>query len=157
MESTLSFSDAHNIIDTFEQKIKNEIPSIKRLTTHIETEHDDVDSSLGNEDENIDLHLINKIKNDALFVDGVSDCKDIAFVNLNSDLHVTLTIKIPSFYSLKNKNIKDIHDKDSIQNNHHESNDMVSINEAHDIATKVQNQIIAMIGASRVIVHTEPA
>src|SRR3954453_14205759 len=155
MESTLSFSDAHNIIDTFEQKIKHEIPSIKRLTTHIETEHDDVDSSLGNEDENIDLHLINKIKNDALFVDGVSDCKDIAFVNLNSDLHVTLTIKIPSFYSLKNKNIKDIHDKDSIQNNH-ESNDMVSINEAHDIATKVQNQIIAMIGASRVIVHTEP-
>ena len=34
---------------------------------------------------------------------------------------------------------------------------MVSINEAHDIATKVKNQIIAMIGASRVIVHTEPA
>jgi cation diffusion facilitator family transporter len=154
MESSLSFSDAHKIIDTFEQKIKNEIPSIKHITTHIETEYDDVDSSLGYEDEKIDLHLLNKIKNAALSVNGVSDCKDIALVNLNSDLHVTLTIRIPSSYALKRGNIKNNYDEDCIQNNNSENK--ISINEAHNIATKVQNQIVAMTGASRVIVHTEP-
>lgn len=31
-----------------------------------------------------------------------------------------------------------------------------SINEAHEIATKVRNKIIVITGAARVVVHTEP-
>ncbi len=86
MDNTPSFSDAHEIINIFEQKIKNEIPSIKSITTHIETEHENIDSSLGHEAQ-IDSYYLDKIKNAALSVDGVSVYKDIALVNLNTDLH----------------------------------------------------------------------
>jgi divalent metal cation (Fe/Co/Zn/Cd) transporter len=96
VDNTLSFADAHNIVDRFEQKIKYEIPSINQITTHIEIEND-IDSSLGyeQEEEKTDTHLLNEIKNAASFVKGVIDCKDIALVNMGSDLHITLTIKIP--------------------------------------------------------------
>jgi cation diffusion facilitator family transporter len=148
MDDNLSFGDAHEIIDTFEQKIKNELPFIKQITTHIEIEND-VDSTLGFEDEQqTDSHLVNEIKNAALSVNGVRDCKDIALVNVGSDLHITLTIKIPSFSRRKNKK-----NNDSIENNNETK---TSINEAHEIATKVQNKIIVITGAARVVVHTEP-
>jgi cation diffusion facilitator family transporter len=148
MDDNLSFGDAHEIIDTFEQKIKNELPFIKQITTHIEIEND-VDSTLGFEDEQqTDSHLVNEIKNAALSVNGVRDCKDIALVNVGSDLHITLTIKIPSFSRRKNEK-----NNDSIENNNETK---TSINEAHEIATKVQNKIIVITGAARVVVHTEP-
>ena len=148
MDNTLSLGDAHNIIDVFEQKIKNEIHSINQITTHIETEND-VDSSLGFEEEHqTDSHLVNEIKNAALSVNGVRDCKDITLVNLGSDLHVTLTIKISSFSWRKNEK-----NEDSVKNNNETK---MSINEAHEIATKVQNKIIVITGAARVVVHTEP-
>jgi cation diffusion facilitator family transporter len=139
MENTLSFDDAHNIVDEFEQKIKNELPSINKITTHIETEND-IDSSLGYEqkEEQTDSHLLNEIKNAALSVNGVIDCKDIALVNLGSDVHITLTIKIKTYSSNNSRN-------------------KMSIEEAHDMSTKVQNKIIEITGAARVVVHTEPA
>jgi cation diffusion facilitator family transporter len=142
INNTLSFDDAHRIIDAFEQKIKNELHSINQITTHIETESD-VDSSLGYEEGQVDSHLLNKIRNAALSVNKVINCKDIALINLGSDLHITLTIKISSCSLSKDEKDKVIRDK-------------MSINEAHDIATKVQNKIIDRTGASRVIVHTEP-
>jgi len=92
---------------------------------------------------------LNEIKNAASCVKGVIDCKDIALVNRGSDLHVTLTIKIPT-YSLR-KTKKDV--VDTVENNNETK---TSINEAHDIATKVQNKIIAITAAARVVVHTEP-
>ncbi|HEX5519146.1 MAG TPA: cation transporter dimerization domain-containing protein [Candidatus Nitrosocosmicus sp.] len=139
MENTLSFDDAHNIVDEFEQKIKNELPSINKITTHIEIEND-IDSSLGYEqkEEQTDSHLLNEIKNAALSVNGVIDCKDIALVNLGSDVHITLTIKIKTYSSNNSRN-------------------KMSIEEAHDMSTKVQNKIIEITGAARVVVHTEPA
>jgi cation diffusion facilitator family transporter len=139
MENTLSFDDAHNIVDEFEQKINNELPSINKITTHIETEND-IDSSLGYEqkEEQTDSHLLNEIKNAALSVNGVIDCKDIALVNLGSDVHITLTIKIKTYSSNNSRN-------------------KMSIEEAHDMSTKVQNKIIEITGAARVVVHTEPA
>jgi cation diffusion facilitator family transporter len=139
MENTLSFDDAHNIVDEFEQKINNELPSINKITTHIETEND-IDSSLGYEqkEEQTDSHLLNEIKNAALSVNGVIDCKDIALVNLGSDVHITLTIKIKTYSSNNSRN-------------------KMSIEEAHDMSTKVQNKIIEITGAARVVVHKEPA
>ena len=150
VDDTLSFDYAHDIIDSLEQKIKNEIPSIHQITTHIETEND-IEASLGFEEEEqqTDSHLINEIKNAALSVARVSDCKDMALVKLGADLHVTLTIKIPAYYMKKSK--KDF--EDSAKDN---NKIKTSINEAHDIATKVQNKIIEITGASRVVVHTEP-
>jgi divalent metal cation (Fe/Co/Zn/Cd) transporter len=92
--------------------------------------------------------LVNEIKNAALSVNGVRDCKDITLVNLGSDLHVTLTIKIPSFSWRKNEK-----NEGSVKNNNETK---MSINEAHEIATEVQNKIIVITRAARVVVHTEP-
>ena len=40
IDSMLDLKTAHNIIDDFERKIKEDISNIKDITTHIETEVD---------------------------------------------------------------------------------------------------------------------
>ena len=131
MDNSLYLETAHGIIDDFEKRIKLEIPNILHITTHIETESD-VELSIGFE-KTVDESFLEKIKSVAISVKGVVDCKDISLVNVGNELHITLTIKIV------------------------EGDDKISINQAHSIATDVQNKIIANTDASRVIVHTEPA
>ncbi|MGN6615443.1 MAG: cation transporter dimerization domain-containing protein, partial [Candidatus Nitrosocosmicus sp.] len=87
IDSNLDLNTAHDIVDDFERKIKEDISSIKNITTHIETEVD-IESTIGKE-EIIDQHLTNKIKSIALSVDGVSDCKDIALVFAGNEVHIT--------------------------------------------------------------------
>ena len=130
MDNSLNLKDAHSVIDDFEKRIKEEIPNIKQVTTHIETELD-IDSSIGYE-KTIDQSFLEKVKDIALSVNGVTDCKDISLVNVDTDLHITLTIKIVA------------------------SDSKISVDQAHGIATAIQNKIIANTGASRVVVHTEP-
>ena len=145
IDSVLDLKTAHDIVDDFERKIKEEISSIKNITTHIETEVD-IESSIGKEETTIDQSFINKIKNIALSVDGVSDCKDIALVFAGNEVHITLTIKLNPLYIKANKDV----DKDNFDNK------KLSVVLAHKIATDLQNKILENTDATRVVIHTEP-
>ncbi len=64
-------------------------------------------SSIGKE-EKTDQTFLDKIKNIALSVKGVSDCKDVALVFAGNEIHITLTIKLNySYVKTENKNYKD--------------------------------------------------
>lgn len=151
IDSKLDLKTAHDIVDDFERKIQKEIPRIKTITTHIETEVD-IETSIGKE-EKTDQTFLDKIKGIALSVKGVSDCKDVALVFAGNEIHITLTIKLNhSFVKMgSNGNNTDSVDKDSIQRD-----DGLSVVTAHQIATDIQNLILKNTAASRVIIHTEP-
>jgi divalent metal cation (Fe/Co/Zn/Cd) transporter len=78
---------------------------------------------------------LEKIRNIALSFNRIVDCSDIGIVDNSGELHITFTVKLK---------------RDPEKNT-------TSIEDAHKIATNIQNQIIKETGASRVIVHTEPA
>ncbi len=145
IDSMLDLKTAHDIIDDFERKIKEDIASIKNITTHIETEID-IENSIGKE-EKTDQSFTNKIKDIALSVNGVSDCKDIALVFAGNEIHITLTIKLNPAYIKMDNNIKLEHDS---------FNKNLSVVTAHQIATSIQNLILENTGATRVVIHTEP-
>ena len=145
IDSMLDLKTAHDIIDDFERKIKEDIASIKNITTHIETEID-IETSIGKE-EKTDQSFTNKIKDIALSVNGVSDCKDVALVFAGNEVHITLTIKLNPLYIKMDKNTRG-------ENNSY--NDNLSVVTAHQIATDIQNLILENTGATRVVIHTEP-
>jgi len=130
---SLDLNTAHKVIDNFEKRLKSEIPLIEKITTHIETESGER-TAIGTE-KNIDQSYLEKIRMIALSFNLVVDCSDIGIVDNNGELHITFTVK------LKPDPEKSI----------------ISIEDAHKIATNIQNQIVKETGASRVIVHTEPA
>jgi cation diffusion facilitator family transporter len=132
MNQDLDLKTAHGIIDSFEKRLKEEVPELRDITTHIETETSEY-VSIGTEKTPTRSYL-ERIKNAALSIDSVVDCKDIGVVYINDEQHITLSIKIKS---TAEKTIKTIED-------------------AHRLATNVQNLVIKQTGASRVIVHTEP-
>lgn len=132
MDEGLDLENAHNIIDSFEHRLKNEIPEISQITTHIETETP-AHSVTGTEKKPT-TYEADKIRSLALSVDGVVGCEDIGIVEINGEQHITLTIKVRST-----------------------SGETVNtIDDAHRLATYTQNLIIKQTGASRVVVHTEP-
>jgi cation diffusion facilitator family transporter len=145
IDSMLDLKTAHDIIDDFERKIKEDIASIKNITTHIETEID-IETSIGKE-EKTDQSFTNKIKDIALSVNGVSDCKDVALVFAGNEVHITLTIKLNPLYIKMDKNTRG-------ENNSYDDN--LSVVTAHQIATDIQNLILENTGATRVVIHTEP-
>ncbi|MFZ0222783.1 MAG: cation diffusion facilitator family transporter [Candidatus Nitrosopolaris sp.] len=132
MNQDLDLKTAHGIIDSFEKRLKEEAPELRDITTHIETETSEY-VSIGTE-KTPGRSFLERIRNAALSVDGVVDCKDIGVVYINDEQHITLSIKIKS---TPEKTIKTIED-------------------AHRLATNVQNVVIKQTGASRVVVHTEP-
>ena len=145
IDSMLDLKTAHDIIDDFERKIKEDISNIKNITTHIETEVD-IESSIGKE-EKTDQSFSDKIKDIALSVNGVSDCKDVALVFAGTEVHITLTIKLNQSYIKMDKNIK---------SESNSNNKKLSVVTAHQIATNIQNLILENTGATRVVIHTEP-
>ncbi|HET7147398.1 MAG TPA: cation diffusion facilitator family transporter [Candidatus Nitrosopolaris sp.] len=132
MNRDLDLKTAHGIIDSFEIKLKEVVPELRDITTHMETETSEY-VSMGTEKKPAIAYL-ERIRNAALAIPGVVDCKDIGVVYVNDEQHITLSIKIKS---TNEKVIKTIED-------------------AHRLATNVQNLVIRQTGASRVIVHTEP-
>jgi cation diffusion facilitator family transporter len=135
MNSALDLTTAHNITESFENRLKQEIPQIKNITTHIEIEEASRDTSAIGIEKRSSEGYIERIKDAALSVQSVVKCKDVAIVELNGDQHITLTIEIESRIG----------------------NSLTTLRDAHEIATDVQNRIINQTGASRVIVHTEPS
>lgn len=132
MNEGLDLKSAHTIIDSFESRIKSEIPHIHQITTHIETEIN-APAIVGTE-RKVTPYEVEDIRTLVLSVDGVLGCKDIGMIDTNGQQHITLTIQVNSTPEKE-----------------------LTINDAHQLATHIQNLIINKTGASRVVVHTEPA
>ncbi|MBA3977409.1 MAG: cation diffusion facilitator family transporter [Nitrosopumilus sp.] len=155
IDSNLDLNAAHDIIDDFERKIQQEVPSIRAITTHIETEVD-IETSIGKE-EKTDQSFIDKIKGIALSVKGVSDCKDVALVFAGKEIHITLTIKLNhSYVKMENNNNNNNNNNENMDKKSISQSNKLSVGTAHQIATDIQNLILKNTGASRVIIHTEP-
>ena len=135
MNSELDLTTAHNITESFENRLKQEIPQIKNITTHIEIEEAGRDASTIGVEKRFNQTYIERIKDIALSVDSVVNCEDIAITEVNGEQHITLTIKIESKIGKS----------------------LITLRYAHEIATHVQNRIIKQTGAARVVVHTEPS
>jgi divalent metal cation (Fe/Co/Zn/Cd) transporter len=133
VDSSLDLMAAHDIVDVFERQVKQQIRQIGKITAHIETETSKY-AEIGTH-KMTNPSYIENIRNIAMSVHQVVDCKDIGVVDINGELHVTLVIRVKP---LPEKNI-------------------TSIEEAHRLATNVQNLIVKETGASRVVVHAEPA
>ena len=133
MDDRLDLETAHKVIDNFEKRLKDEIVLLERITTHIEIEPSK-DATIGTE-KNINQSYLDKVRNAALSIERVVDCRDISAVDNNGELHITLTVKI----------------KPAVEKT------ITTVEAAHTIATSIQNLLIKETGASRVIVHTEPA
>jgi cation diffusion facilitator family transporter len=131
VDSGLDLRTAHNIIEIFESKVKEEIQIIKNVTTHIEFENEQ-GKIIGIEKEVNSSH-IEKIRKSCFKIKGVVDCKDIGIVDMGGDQHITLTIIIQS------SNPQDL-----------------TVYDAHQIATDVQQMVMYDTGATRVVVHAEP-
>jgi divalent metal cation (Fe/Co/Zn/Cd) transporter len=133
MDDRLDLKSAHSIIDSFEKRMKDEIPALEKITTHMETETSE-HLAIGTEKKETKQPYLEKIRHAALSVDRIVDCKDIGVIDINGEVHITLTIRIkPTLEKCA-----------------------TTIEDAHIIATNIQNLIIKQTGASRVIVHTEP-
>jgi divalent metal cation (Fe/Co/Zn/Cd) transporter len=63
----------------------------------------------------------------------VLDSKNIGIISIGGETHITLTITISGDGMRK-----------------------ITVEDAHRIATRIQNVIIKQTGATRVIIHTEP-
>jgi cation diffusion facilitator family transporter len=133
VDSSFDLMAAHDIVDIFEKQVKEQIPQIENITVHIETETSK-NVEIGTQKRTNPSYMEN-IRKIALSIDRVVDCKDIGVVDINGELHITLVIRIKS---LPEKSV-------------------TSIDEAHRLATNVQNLIVKETGASRVVVHAEPA
>lgn len=133
MDPSMDLRQAHSIIDAFEKRVKSEIPEIIDITSHIETEENE-NLVLGKESKDIDGKYLEAIRTTVLSVHDVADCKNIGLTTLAGETHITLTITI----------------------NDRERQRIMTLADAHRIATHVQNVVLKQTGASRVIVHTEP-
>jgi len=133
VDSSLDLMAAHNIVDHFEKQVKERIPQIRNITAHIETEASE-NVEIGTQ-KRINQSYVENVRKIALSVDRVVDCKDISVVDINGELHITMVIRV----------------------NPMPEKTITSIEEAHRLATNVQNLIIKETGASRVVVHAEPA
>ncbi len=129
----LDLKTAHDIAESFEQRIKAEISQVKDITTHIEIESTEEADVMGVEKKASGSYT-EKIRTLSMQINGVIDCKDIGIVDVSNERHITLTIVIRA--------------KDGEH--------VISIEEAHKISTDVQEIIIKETGASRVVVHSEP-
>jgi cation diffusion facilitator family transporter len=136
MGPSLELNTAHSIVDSFEVKLKIEVPQIKDITTHIEIESSAEDLRMAGTEKRVSPELLMKIKEGMLSIDEVFDFKDIRlFDDVTGGQHITLTICLTP----KNRNVAT----------------SLTLEVAHEIATKVQNMIINRTGATRVVVHTE--
>lgn len=133
MDGNLDLKMAHALVDSFERRVKAEIPEIEDITSHIETETSE-NLALGTERTDIDREYMERIRKTVLSIDGVADCKNIGISMVARKSHITLTIILSNT-----------------------DNPEMTIEEAHRIATNVQNVIIKQTGAARVVVHEEPS
>lgn len=136
MSPSLDLKTAHYIVDSFEEKLKNHVPQVKDITSHIEIESSVDDLRMTGTEKRASPELLMKIKEVMLTIDEVIDYKNIrVFDDVTGGQHITLTICLTP----QNGNMAT----------------SITLEVAHSIATKVQNMIVNRTGATRVVVHTE--
>jgi cation diffusion facilitator family transporter len=133
MDANLDLRSAHSIIDAFERRVKSEIPQIGAVTSHMETEANE-SVVVGSEARDVDQGYVQSIRRMVLSVPDVADCRDIGVITIAGQTHITVTIAI----------------------SYTDARRTVTVEDAHRIATDVQNAIIRQTGAARVVVHAEP-
>lgn len=131
MDGKLDFGRAHAIIDRFEKRVMEEIPEIGKVTTHEEVERDE-EEAIGSE-QVLDRAFFAKTRRLALSVPRVRQCRDVAVIDVKGEHHITLTIGIQV-----------------------DEGKRLSLEDAHRIATEVENLLRTQTGASRVVAHMEP-
>jgi len=158
MEGSIDIKKAHSIIDDFERRIKQEVPRIKFVTTHMETETSE-NTTIGVQTV-ADQSTVEKIIRLALSVESVVDCKDVSIININNELHVTLTIVIDAANKRTGVTSLTLPANNSTHSDKPDETQpgsrSITLNEAHRIATDVQNLILRAMHVSRVVVHIEP-
>lgn len=125
-QSTLE--DAHAVVTRLESAIKEKLPEITEVVTHIESTREKLfdyeDRTLENE------QIVRSIRQIATRLPGVRSCNDISVHTDQQELRLALTCKVaPS----------------------------LSVSEAHEIATRVEETLRKRIkGVSGILVHMEP-
>jgi cation diffusion facilitator family transporter len=123
-----TLEEAHEIANQIEEAIKNKIENVERISIHIDEESDMIKETKIVNDRCEDM--IQRIISIARSHKGVVDCKDITVMEIDGKYKVTMNCLL---------------DKS------------LTLSEAHEIATTIENQIYLDIKeVSKVIVHAEP-
>jgi cation diffusion facilitator family transporter len=123
-----TLEEAHEIANQIEEAIKNKIENVERISIHIDEESDMIKETKIVNDRCEDM--VQRIISIAKSHKGVVDCKDITVMEIDGKYKVTMNCLL---------------DKS------------LTLSEAHEIATTIENQIYLDIKeVSKVIVHAEP-
>jgi cation diffusion facilitator family transporter len=123
-----TLEEAHEIANQIEEAIKNKIENVERISIHIHEESDMIKETKIVNDRCEDM--VQRIISIAKSHKGVVDCKDITVMEIDGKYKVTMNCLL---------------DKS------------LTLSEAHEIATTIENQIYLDIKeVSKVIVHAEP-
>ena len=123
-----SLQAAHGIASKLESTIKENIPEVAEVVTHIESTEEmpliSADVTLESQ------RIIKAVRDNALLVPGVKRCRDIAVHRAEDGLHLTLTCVLDA---------------------------ELSVSEAHELSTQIEDMLRRHVdGVSRVLVHVEP-
>lgn len=126
--ATQTLEQAHEIANKIEEKIKEKIPNVEKVLIHIDEDSDMIKETKIVNDRCDEM--IKKINQIAKSQKGVVDCKDITIMEIDGKYKVTMNCLLDS---------------------------SLSLSEAHEIATTIENKIYLDIKeVSKVIVHAEP-
>lgn len=126
--SKQTLEEAHEVANQIEKKIKEKIPNVDKISIHIDEESDMIKETQIVNDRCDEM--IQKILKIARSHNGVIDCKDVTVMEIDGKYKVTMNCILDN---------------------------SLSLTEAHEIATTIENQIYLDIKeVSKVIVHAEP-
>jgi len=123
-----TFPEAHRIASEIEEQIREEVPSVEKVTIHLEEYHPGqtelIDATKGEQE------LVDKIRTMALQDVRVSACKDVTILKKGKKYHLTLTCQFDKSRTLA---------------------------EVHEIISEVEGQLYQQIPQlRRITVHAEP-
>ncbi len=126
--ATQTFEEAHKVADKIEEMIKEKIPNIEKISIHIDEDNDVIKETIIVNDKC--EQMVQKIHKIAQSQEGVVECRDITVMEIDGKYKVTMNCFLDS---------------------------SLSLSEAHEIATTIENKIYLNIKeVSKVIVHVEP-
>lgn len=126
--ATQTLEEAHKIASKIEEQIKQKLPNVEKISIHIDEDSDMIKETKIVNDRCDEM--IQKIEEIAKAQKGVLDCRDITVMEIDGKYKVTMNCLLDS---------------------------SLSLSEAHEIATTIENKIYLDIKeVSKVIVHAEP-
>lgn len=123
-----TLEEAHKVADDIEAKIKEKLPNIEKVSIHIDENNDVVKETIIVNDRC--EQIVQKIREIAKLQEGIVECRDITVMEIDGKYKVTMNCFLDN---------------------------SLSLSEAHEIATTLENKIYLDIKeVSKVIVHVEP-